>query len=113
MNEKQVEYTKKEIKDYSQEIDELWYKINRSGLFAFLGTGLAIAIFAIENEQQAVNEMLENFIGIASAASTVVNTTSCLKRIVRRESLKHTVRILEHELAMNELDDKPKQLLKK
>ena len=39
MNDKQVEYTKQEIKKYSEEIDDLWFKINRSGVFAFLGTG--------------------------------------------------------------------------
>lgn len=113
MNEQQIEHTKSEIKKYNQDINELWYKINRSGLFAFCGTGLAIAIFAIDNE--LTNEILENFIGVMSAASVVYNATSAVKRIVRRESLQQTVRYLEHELAMDELsdDEKPKQYVKK
>ena len=108
MNDKQVEYTKQEIKRYSEEIDDLWFKINRSGLFAFLGTGLAIAIFAIDHEQQSITEIVENLIGITSAATTTISAVSCVKRIVNRESLKNTVRLLEHDIAMSELEEKPK-----
>ena len=69
-------------------------------------------IFAIEKEQPVVNEMLENFIGVTSAASVVVNATSATKKIVKRELLQQEVRKLEYDLAMDELD-KPKELVKK
>ena len=104
----QKEYTKNEIRKYSEEIEDLWFKINKNSLFAFLGTALAITIFAIEPKQQEVNETIENLIGITSAATTVVNATSCVKKIVNREALKHTIRMLEHDLAMSTLQEKPK-----
>ena len=112
MNQPQKDFTKDEIKKYNEEINELYYKINRNAMFAFLGTALAVSIFAIEQEQQAVNEMLENFIGVISAASVVVNATSCTKKIVKRELLQQEVRKMEYDLQMDELD-KPKELIKK
>ena len=110
MNEKQKNYTLKEIKDYKEQINKLWFKINQSGMFAFCGTGLAIAIFGIDNE--TVNTVVENFVGVASAASVVYNATSAVRRIVESESLKHTVRMLEHDLEMDNLEEKPKEYTK-
>lgn len=112
MNKLQRDFTEDIIKNYNEEINELYYKINRNAMFAFLGTALAITIFAIEKEQPVVNEMLENFIGVTSAASVVVNATSATKKIVKRELLQQEVRKLEYDLAMDELD-KPKELVKK
>lgn len=112
MNQPQREFTKKEIDKHNEEIDRLYYKINQNAMFAFLGTSLAIAIFAIENEQQAINEVLENFIGVMSAASVVINAASGTKRIVERELLKQEVRKMEYDLQMEELEH-PKEYLKK
>lgn len=106
MNEKQKNYTLNEIKGYKEQVNELWYRINRNALFAFCGTGLAISIFGMDKE--TVNTVVENFVGIVSAASVVYNATSAVRRIAERESLNHTVRILEHELEMDNLQEKPK-----
>ena len=106
MNEKQKNYTLNEINGYKERINELWYRINRNALFAFCGTGIAISIFGMDKE--TANTITENFVGVVSAASVVYNATSAVRKIAESESLTHTVRMLEHELAMDELQEKPK-----
>ena len=112
MNQAQRDHTKETIANYQQEINRLYYKINQNAMFAFLGTSLAITIFAIEQEQEALNESLKNLLGILSGASTVINATCCVKKIVKRELLEQDVRNMEYNLKIDELD-KPKELIKK
>lgn len=111
MNEAQKDYTIKKITEYNERIDELYFGINRNTLFAFCGVGLAIAIFAINVGEFSGNETLDNFVGVTSAASTVLNGISAVKKICEKAGLEHTVRTLEHQIAMSDLEQ-PKQYVK-
>lgn len=108
MNEQQRKLAEKLIDDYQNDANDLYYKINRNGVFAFCGLGMAIAIFAIGGEL-TTNEIVDNLIGITSGASVIVNGISAVKRIVRKEALEQRIREIEYDLAMDELStDKPK-----
>lgn len=114
MNEQQRNFKIELLKNYQEEIQRLYFQVNRSGMFAFLGVGMAIAIFSIDGEFSH-SEVMDNFIGVLSAASAVTNATIGTKRIVERELLKQDVRHLEVELANDELEnpEKPKVYSKK
>lgn len=114
MNEQQRNLKIELLKNYQQEIQNLYFKANRSAMFAFLGVGMAIAIFSIDGEFSH-NEVMDNFIGVLSAASAVTNATIGTKRIVQQELLKQEARQLEVDLAMDELEnpEKPKVYSKK
>lgn len=114
MNEQQRNFKIELLKNYQQEIQNLYFKANRSAMFAFLGVGMAVAIFSIDGEFSH-NEVMDNFIGVLSAASAVTNATIGTKRIVQQELLKQEARQLEVELAMDELEnpEKPKVYSKK
>ena len=114
MNEQQRNFKIEILKNYEEEIQRLYFQVNRSGMFTFLGVGMAVAIFAIDGEFSH-NEVMDNFIGIISAASAVTNATIGTKRIVERELLKQDARQLEVELANDELEnpEKPKVYSKK
>ena len=114
MNGQQRNFKIELLKNYQKEIQKLYFEANRSGMFAFLGVGMAIAIFSIEGEFSN-NEVMDNFVGVLSAASAVTNATIGTKRIVRHELLKQEARQLEIELAMDELEnpEKPKVYTKK
>lgn len=114
MNEQQRNFKIELLKNYEEEILKTYFQANRSGMFAFLGVGMAIAIFAIDGEFSH-NEVIDNFVGIISAASAVTNATIGTKRIVKHEMLKQEVRLLELELANDELEhpEKPKVYSKK
>ena len=103
MNEQQRNFKIELLKNYEEEILKTYFQANRSGMFAFLGVGMAIAIFAIDGEFSH-NEVIDNFVGIISAASAVTNATIGTKRIVKHEMLKQEVRLLELELANDELE---------
>ena len=108
MNEQQRAYSKQQIENYKQEVSELYYKINRNGVFAFCGLGLSIAIFAIDGEFTPY-ETLDNLIGVLSGASVVINGISAIKRTCEREALSQRIREIEYDLKMDELnEDKPK-----
>lgn len=111
MNDEQKNYTIKEISRYKEEIDKLYYRVNRNAMFAFCSAGLAIAIFAINNGEFSGNEIYDNLIGMSATGATVYNGIKAIQRICERAGLEHTVRMLEHETAMDDLD-KPKQLVK-
>ena len=114
MNEQQRNFKIELLKNYQQEIQKLYFQANRSAMFAFLGVGMAIAIFSIDGEFSH-NEVMDNFIGVLSAASAVTNATIGTKRIVQQELLKQEARQLEVDLAMDELEnpEKPKVYSKK
>ena len=114
MNEQQRNFKIEILKNYQEEIQRLYFMVNRSGMFTFLGVGMAIAIFSIDGEFSH-SEVMDNFVGVLSAASAVTNATIGTKRIVERELLKQDVRKLEIELAMDELEnpEKPKVYSKK
>ena len=114
MNEQQRKFKIEILKNYEEEIQRLYFQVNRSGMFTFLGVGMAVAIFAIDGEFSH-NEVMDNFVGIISAASAVTNATIGTKRIVERELLKQDARQLEVELANDELEnpEKPKVYSKK
>ena len=114
MNEQQRNFKIEILKNYQEEIQRLYFMVNRSGMFTFLGVGMAIAIFSIDGEFSH-SEVMDNFVGVLSAASAVTNATIGTKRIVERELLKQDARKLEIELAMDELEspEKPKVYLKK
>ena len=114
MNEQQRNFKIEILKNYQEEIQRLYFMVNRSGMFTFLGVGMAIAIFSIDGEFSH-SEVMDNFIGVLSAASAVTNATIGTKRIVERELLKQDARKLEIELAMDELEspEKPKVYSKK
>lgn len=114
MNEQQRKFKIELLKNYEEEILKTYFQANRSGVFAFLGVGMAIAIFAIDGEFSH-NEVIDNFVGMISAASAVTNATIGTKRIVKHEMLKQEVRLLELELANDELEhpEKPKVYSKK
>lgn len=114
MNEQQRKFKIELLKNYEEEILKTYFQANRSGMFTFLGVGMAIAIFAIDGEFSH-NEVIDNFVGIISAASAVTNATIGTKRIVKHEMLKQEVRLLELELANDELEhpEKPKVYSKK
>lgn len=114
MNEQQRNFKIEILKNYQEEIKKLYFMINRSGMFTFLGVGMAIAIFSIDGEFSH-SEVMDNFVGVLSAASAVTNATIGTKRIVERELLKQDARKLEIELAMDELEnpEKPKVYSKK
>lgn len=103
MNEQQRKFKIELLKNYEEEILKTYFQANRSGMFTFLGVGMAIAIFAIDGEFSH-NEVIDNFVGIISAASAVTNATIGTKRIVKHEMLKQEVRLLELELANDELE---------
>lgn len=108
MNEQQRKYAEKLILDYQNESNELYYKINRNGVFAFCGLGMAIAIFAIGGEL-TTSEIADNLIGITSGATVIINGISAVKRIVRKEALEQRIREIEYDLEMASLStDKPK-----
>ncbi len=111
MNEQQRNYTIKEIERYSETIDELYYKVNRNAFFAFCGVALAVAIFAVNGGEFTGVETTDNLVGVLSAGLATYNSVKAVQRICEKASLEHTVRVLEHDLAMDELD-KPKQLIK-
>lgn len=114
MNEQQRNFKIEILKNYQEEIQRLYFMVNRSGMFTFLGVGMAIAIFSIDGEFSH-SEVMDNFVGVLSAASAVTNATIGTKRIVERELLKQDARKLEIELAMDELEnpEKPKVYSKK
>lgn len=114
MNEQQRNFKIELLKNYQEEIQRLYFMVNRSGMFTFLGVGMAIAIFSIDGEFSH-SEVMDNFVGVLSAASAVTNATIGTKRIVERELLKQDARKLEIELAMDELEspEKPKVYSKK
>ena len=114
MNEQQRNFKIEILKNYQEEIQRLYFMANRSGIFTFLGVGMAIAIFSIDGEFSH-SEVMDNFVGVLSAASAVTNATIGTKRIVERELLKQDARKLEIELAMDELEspEKPKVYSKK
>lgn len=114
MNEQQRNFKIEILKNYQEEIQRLYFMVNRSGMFTFLGVGMVIAIFSIDGEFSHT-EVMDNFVGVLSAASAVTNATIGTKRIVERELLKQDVRKLEIELAMDELEnpEKPKVYSKK
>ena len=114
MNEQQRNFKIEILKNYQEEIKKLYFMVNRSGMFTFLGVGMAIAIFSIDGEFSH-SEVMDNFVGVLSAASAVTNATIGTKRIVERELLKQDARKLEIELAMDELEnpEKPKVYSKK
>lgn len=114
MNEQQRKFKIEILKNYEEEIQRLYFQVNRSGMFTFLGVGMAVAIFAIDGEFSH-SEVMDNFVGIISAASAVTNATIGTKRIVERELLKQDARQLEVELANDELEnpEKPKVYSKK
>lgn len=114
MNEQQRNFKIEILKNYQEEIQRLYFMVNRSGMFTFLGVGMAIAIFSIDGEFSH-SEVMDNFVGVLSAASAVTNATIGTKRIVERELLKQDARKLEIELAMDELEspEKPKLYSKK
>lgn len=108
MNEQQREFAEQLINEYRKDANDLYYKINRNGVFAFCGLGMAIAIFAVGGEL-TTNELVDNLIGITSGATVIVNGISAVKRIVEREALKQRVREIEYDLAMDELNsERPK-----
>lgn len=108
MNERQRELAEQLIKDYQDDANELYYKINRNGVLAFCGLGMAIAIFAVGGEL-TTNEIVDNLIGITSGASVIVNGISAVKRIVRKEAIEQRIREIEYDLLMDSLsDNKPK-----
>lgn len=114
MNEQQRNFKIEILKNYQEEIQRLYFMANRSGMFTFLGVGMAIAIFSIDGEFSH-SEVMDNFVGVLSAASAVTNATIGTKRIIERELLKQDARKLEIELAMDELEspEKPKVYSKK
>lgn len=114
MNEQQRNFKIEILKNYQEEIQRLYFMVNRSGMFTFLGVGMAIAIFSIDGEFSH-SEVIDNFVGVLSAASAVTNATIGTKRIIERELLKQDARKLEIELAMDELEspEKPKVYSKK
>ena len=114
MNEQQRNFKIEILKNYQEEIKRLYFMANRSGMFTFLGVGMAIAIFSIDGEFSH-SEVIDNFVGVLSAASAVTNATIGTKRIIERELLKQDARKLEIELTMDELEspEKPKVYSKK
>ena len=114
MNEQQRNFKIEILKNYQEEIQRLYFMANRSGMFTFLGVGMAIAIFSIDGEFSH-SEVIDNFVGVLSAASAVTNATIGTKRIIERELLKQDARKLEIELAMDELEspENPKVYSKK
>ena len=114
MNEQQRNFKIEILKNYQEEIQRLYFMVNRSGMFTFLGVGMAIAIFSIDGEFSH-SEVIDNFVGVLSAASAVTNATIGTKRIIERELLKQDARKLEIELTMDELEspEKPKVYSKK
>lgn len=114
MNEQQRNFKIEILKNYQEEIQRLYFMVNRSGMFTFLGVGMAIAIFSIDGEFSH-SEVMDNFVGVLSAATAVTNATIGTKRIIERELLKQDARKLEIELAMDELEspEKPKVYSKK
>lgn len=111
MNEQQRNYTIKEIERYNDTTDDLYFKVNRNAFFAFCGVALAVAIFAINGGEFTGSETTDNLVGVSSAGLAAYNSIKAVQRICEKASLEHTVRVLEHNLAMDELD-KPKQLVK-
>ena len=111
MNEQQRDYTIKEIKRYNDRIDELYFTVNRHAFFTFCGVALTFAIFAINGGEFTGIETTDNFVGVASTGFATLNGVKAVQRICEKASLEHTVRVLEHDLAMDDLD-KPKQLVK-
>ena len=107
MNEQQRNFKIELLKNYEEEILRTYFQVNRSGMFAFLSVGMAIAIFSIDGEFSH-SEVIDNFVGILSAASAVTNATIGTKRIVQHELLKQEARKLEVELAMDELENPEK-----
>lgn len=111
MNEPQREYTIKEIKRYSERVDDLYYSVNKHAFFTFCGVALAVAIFAINGGEFTGIETTDNLVGVTSTGFAAYNGVKAVQRICEKASLEHTVRVLEHDLAMDDLD-KPKQLVK-
>lgn len=111
MNEPQREYTIKEIKRYSERVDDLYYSVNKHAFFTFCGVALAVAIFAINGGEFTGIETTDNLVGVTSTGFAAYNGVKAVQRICEKASLEHTIRMLDHELAMDELD-KPKQLIK-
>ena len=91
MNEQQRNFKIEILKNYQEEIQRLYFMVNRSGMFTFLGVGMVIAIFSIDGEFSH-SEVMDNFVGVLSAASAVTNATIGTKRIVERELLKQDAR---------------------
>lgn len=108
MNEQQRKLAEQLIDEYQNEANDLYYKINRNGVFAFCGLGMAIAIFAIGGEL-TTNEIVDNLIGVTSGATVIINSISAVKRIVRKEILEQRIREIEYDLEMASLStDNPK-----
>ena len=109
MNEQQKAFAKETIDEYQSEVNDLYYKINRNGVFAFCGLGMAIAILAVGGELTP-SETIDNVIAVLSGASVITNGISAVKRIVRREALEQRIREIEYDLTMDDLssEDKPK-----
>ena len=81
MNEQQRKFKIEILKNYEEEIQRLYFQVNRSGMFTFLGVGMAVAIYAIDGEFSH-SEVMDNFVGVLSAASAVTNATIGTKRII-------------------------------
>ena len=107
MNDQQKEYTIKEIDKYNGQINDLYYKTNRNAMFTFCGVSLAVVIFALNGGEFSGNEILDNFIGITSIASSTVSGIKAIQSICEKAGLEHTVRDLEYNLKMEELEEKP------
>lgn len=108
MNEQQREFAEKQKEEYQSLVNDLYFKINRNGLFAFLGFGMAVAILGIGGELTN-NEIIDNLVGVTSGASVIVNCVSGVKRIVEREALKQRIREIDYDLTMDSLStDRPK-----
>ncbi len=103
MNEQQRKFKIELISDYEEEIRKTYFQINRNGLFTFLGVGMVIAIFGVEAEFTS-NEVMDNVVGILSAATAITNATVGTKRIISHENMKKEVRLLEVDLANDELE---------
>ena len=105
MNEKQKDFTIKEIDKYNGQINDLYYKINRNTMFTFCGVSLAVAVFAINGGEFSGNEIIDNLVGISSIATSAVNGVKAIQSICEKAGLEHTVRVLEHELKIEELKE--------
>lgn len=104
MNEKQKTYTINEINKYNKEIGELYYGINRSTLLSTCGAALAVAIIVMNGGEFSGNEIIDNFVSLASVGASVGGGISAVRKIVERAGLKQTIRQLEHDVAMSDLE---------
>ena len=112
MNDQQREYAKILIGKHKKSVSDLYYKINRNGVFAFCGLGIAIAKFAVGGEITP-NETVDNFIGLISGATVIINGICAVNRIVERENLKQRILQIEYDLKMDELKEEHPKVYQK